>query len=148
MNLMILSANQLFSDDQAITATAISTNVIDLGLPGTPFGGVAPLHQDVGKGAKIPILVQVTEAFNTLTSLTITLEVSAAAGLTSPVVLAEETVLLADLIAGKQMFNQVVPDGADLQFLGVRYTVTGTPPTLGKITAGISMGNQTNLTGA
>lgn len=144
---MILSANQLFSDDQVITATAISTNVIDLGVPGTPFDAAAPVNQDIGKGAKIPILVQVTEAFNTLTSLTITLEVSAAAGLTSPVVLAEETILLADLIVGKQMFNQVLPDGADLRFLGVRYTVTGTPPTLGAITAGVTMGNQTNFTG-
>lgn len=146
--IMIFSINQLFSDDQAVTATAISTNVIDLGLPGTPFDAVAPLNQDIGKGAAIPVLVQVTEAFNTLTSLTITLEVSAAAGLTSPVVLATEVILLADLIIGKQMFNMVVPTGADLQFLGVRYTVTGTPPTLGKITAGITMGNQTNFTGA
>jgi hypothetical protein len=147
---MILSANQLFSDDQAITATAISTNVIDLGLPGTPFGGVAPLHQDVGKGAFIPILVQVTAPFTHATSsdLTITLEVSAAAGLTSSVVLAEETIAFADLVAGKQMFNQVVPNGADLQFLGIRYTSSSGSFTGGTITAGISMGNQTNLTGA
>ncbi len=145
---MIFSIKQEFSDDQVITATAISTNVVDLGLPGTPHGGVAPLNQDVGKGNMIPILVQVTEAFNTLTSLTITIESSAAAGLTSPVVLATETIALADLVVGKQMFNQVIPNGADLQFLGIRYTVTGTPPTLGKIQAGITMGNQTNITGA
>lgn len=143
---MILSAQQLFSDDQAITATAVSTNVIDLRVPGTPFGG-NQLNQDIGKGTPIPLLVQVTEDFNTLTSLTVTVEVSAAAAMTSPKVLATETILLADLKAGKQMFNQVVPNGADLRYLGVRYTVTGTAPTLGKITAGISMGNQTNITG-
>lgn len=145
---MIFSAQQIFSDDQAIIATAISTNVIDLGVPGTPFDAAAALNQDVGKGASIPVLVQVTSDFNTLTSLTITVEVSAAAGLTSPVVLAEETILLADLVAGKQMFMQVLPNGADLRYLGVRYTVTGTDPTLGNITAGITMGNQTNVTGA
>lgn len=147
---MIFSINQEFSDDQAITATAISTNVLDLGLPGTPQGAVAPLNQDVGKGNKIPILVQVTEDFTHATSsdLTITLEVSAAAGLTSPVVLATETIAFADLKVGKQMFNQVVPDGADLQFLGVRYTVGTTVFTAGKIQAGITMGNQTNITGA
>lgn len=145
---MIFSAQQIFSDDQAITATAISTNVIDLGVPGTPFGAVAPLNQDVGKGASVPILIQVTDDFNTLTSLTVTVEVSAAAGLTSPVVLATEVILLADLVAGKQTFMQVLPNGADLRYLGVRYTVTGTPPTLGNITAGVSMGNQTNVTGA
>lgn len=145
---MILSAQQLFSDDQAITATAISENVIDLGLAATPHGAAAALNNDKGKGNIVPLLVQVTEAFNTLTSLTITVEVSAAAGLTSPQVLATETILLADLAVGKQMFMQVLPNGVDLRYLGVRYTVTGTPPTLGKITAGITMGNQTNVTGA
>lgn len=144
---MILSAQQLFSDDQAITATAISENVIDLGVPGTPYGAVAALNQDVGKGASVPVLIQVTEDFATLTSLTITVEVSAAAGLTSPKVLATETILVADLLAGKQTFMQVLPNGADLRYLGVRYTVTGTAATAGKITAGISMGNQTNITG-
>lgn len=145
---MIFSAQQLFSDDQAVTATAISENVIDLGVAGTPYDAAAALNQDVGKGTPIPILIQVTSAFNTLTSLTVTVEVSAAAGLTSPVVLAEETILLADLIAGKQTFMQVLPNGADLRYLGVRYTVNGTDPTVGNITAGVTMGNQTNVTGA
>lgn len=144
---MILSAQQLFSDDQAITATAISTNVIDLGAPGTPYGAAAALNADKGKGAPIPILVQVTAAFATLTSLTITVEVSAAAGLTSPVALATETVAVADLIVGKQMFMQVLPNGANLRYLGIRYTVTGSNATAGTITAGITMGNQTNVTG-
>lgn len=145
---MILSAQQLFSDDQAVTVTAISENVIDLGVAGTPFGAVAALNNDKGKGTKVPVLIQVTEDFATLTSLTITVEVSAAAGLTSPKVLATETILVADLVAGKQTHMQVLPDGADLRYLGVRYTVTGTTATAGAITAGISMGNQTNVTGA
>ena len=145
---MIFSAEQLLSDDQAITATAISENVIDLGVAGTPYGAVAALNDDVGKGCPIPILIQVTSDFNTLTSLTVTLETSAAAGLTSPVVLATESILLADLVAGKQTFMQYVPNGAELRYLGVRYTVVGTNPTLGNITSGITMGNQTNTTGA
>lgn len=145
---MILSAQQLFSDDQAITATAISENVIDLGAAGTPYDAAAALNQDVGKGCPVPVLIQVTEDFATLTSLTITVEVSAAAGLTSPQVLATETIAVADLVAGKQTYLQVLPNGADLRYLGVRYTVTGSNATAGAITAGISMGNQTNITGA
>ena len=146
---MIFSAQQIFSDDQAIIATAVSTNIIDLGLPGTPFDAAAPVHQDVGKGNPIPILIQVTADFNTLTSLTVTLETDSTADLaTAPVVLNSQVILLADLVAGKQTFMQYVPNGADQQFLGIRYTVTGTDPTLGNITAGITMGNQTNLTGA
>lgn len=146
---MILSAQQIFSDDQAITATAISENVIDQGAPQTPYGAVAALNDDVGKGAPIPILIQVTEDFNTLTSLTVTLESDSTADLaTAPIVLATEVIALADLVAGKQTFMQFVPNGDTKRYLGVRYTVTGTDPTLGNITAGITMGNQTNVTGA
>lgn len=143
---MILSAQQLFSDDQAITATAISTNVVDLGVADTPYGGKAALKQDVGKGTPVPILIQVTEAFNTLTSLTITLETGATTSLGT--VLNSEVVTLANLIVGKQTFMQFLPNGVTSRYLGVRYTVTGTSPTLGKVTAGISGGNQTNIVGA
>lgn len=145
---MIFSAQQIFSDDQAITATAISTNVIDLGAADTPYGAQAALYQDIGKGNKIPLLVQVTEAFNTLTSLTITVEASAAAGLTSPDVLFTQVIPLASLTVGKQINIDVVPNGITKRYLGVRYTVTGTNPTLGKVTAGIVAGVQTNVTGA
>jgi len=143
---MILSAQQLFSDDQAITATAISTNVVDLGAADTPYGGKAALKQDVGKGTPVPILIQVTEAFNTLTSLTITLETGATTSLGT--VLNSEVVTLANLTVGKQTFMQFLPTGVTSRYLGVRYTVTGTNPTLGKVTAGISAGNQTNTVGA
>jgi len=144
---MILSQNLLLSDDQAITATAVSTNVIDLGVPQAPYGGNA-LNQDVGKGTPVPILIQVTEQFDNLTSLTIALEVSDAANLSSSVVLNTQTIVLADLVTGKQTFMQYLPNGVDKRYLGVRYTVTGTAPTAGKVTAGITMGNQTNVTGA
>lgn len=142
---MILSAQQLFSDDQAITATARSTNVIDLGVAGSPFGG-NQLNQDIGKGAGVPILIQVTEAFNNATSVTIAIETGAADTLGTVVI--SKTVLLADLAAGYQFPVQILPNEIDERYLGVRYTVTGTAPTTGQITAGISMGNQTNVTGA
>lgn len=147
---MILSANQLFSDDQAITATAVSTNVIDLGVAGTPFGAAAPLNQDVGKGAFIPLLVQVTADFThaTTSAMTITVETSPNSDMSGSTVLATETIAFVDLLAGKQMFNQVVPNGADQRYLGVRYTPAAGPFTGGTITAGITMGNQTNITGA
>jgi len=143
---MILSAQQLFSDDQAVTATAISTNVIDTGVRGTPFGAAAALNGDIGKGNPIPVLVQVTADFNTLTSITVTLETGATTSLGT--VLASEIILLADLVAGKQTHMQVLPKDVTGRYLGVRYTVGGTPATLGNITAGITMGNQTNITGA
>jgi len=145
---MILSAQQTFSDAQAITATAISTNVIDTGVRDTPYGGEAPLIGDIGKGEDVPILVQVVEAFNTLTSLTVTLETSANADLSSSVVLNTQTILLADLVAGKKTWMVCLPNGVTRRYLGLRYTVAGTAPTLGKITAGIVAGVQTNQYGA
>jgi hypothetical protein len=143
---MILSAQQLFSDDQAITATAVSTNVIDLGVSATPYGAAAALNHDIGKGTAVPILIQVTEAFNTLTSLAIAIEVGATTSLGT--VLSTQTILLAGLTVGKQTAVAVLPRGADARYLGVRYTVAGTDPTAGKITAGITLGVQSNVTGA
>lgn len=143
---MIFSAQQLFSDDQAIPATAVSTNVIDLGVPGTPYGAVAPLNQDIGKGNKVCFLAQVTEDFNNATSVQVTIETGATAALGTAVL--SETILLADLVAGKQSVIQVLPTQLTERYLGVRYTVVGTAPSTGKFTTGITMGNQTNITGA
>lgn len=144
---MIFSMQSLLSDDQAITATAVSTNVVDLGARGTPYGAAAAVTGDMGKGTPIPVLVQVTEAFATLTSLTITVETSANSDLTSSTVLATETVLAASLTAGKQTFLSFLPKGLTGRYVGLRYTVNGVNATAGKITAGITMGNQTNITG-
>jgi len=143
---MIFSAQQLFSDDQAITADADSTNVIDLGAPGTPYGAAAALNQDVGKGAKIPLLVQVTADFNTLTSLNINLSTGSTTALGTTI--ATQNILLADLVAGKQINLDFLPNGIVERYLGVEYDVVGTNPTTGNITAGITMGVQTNVTGA
>jgi len=88
----------------------------------------------------------VTEDFNTLTSLTISIETGSTTSLGTEI--ASQTIVLADLSAGKQMNLRILPNGIKERYLGVRYTVTGTPPTTGKVTAGISMGNQTNVTGA
>ncbi len=143
---MILSQNLILSDKQAITATAKSTNVIDLGVAGTPYGAVAPLHQDVGKGNPICFLAQVTEAFNNATSVAVAIETGSSTTLGT--VILSEVIPLADLKAGKQSVIQVLPTQLTERYLGVRYTVVGTAPTAGAFTTGITMGNQTNVTGA
>ena len=143
---MIFSAQQLFSDDQAITASADSTNVIDLGVRATPFGAVAALTGDIGKGTMIPLLAQVTEAFNTLTTLEIKVSTGATTALGTTIL--SQTIALADLVVGKQLSFCVLPKDITERYLGIEYVVVGTAPTVGKITAGITMGNQTNITGA
>lgn len=143
---MILSAQALFSDDQAITASADSTNVIDLGVAGTPYGAAAALNRDVGKGAGIPILIQVTEAFNNLTTLEIIISTGATTALGTSIT--SQTIALADLAAGKQTSVVVLPNDITERYLGIEYVVVGVAPTAGKVTAGITMGVQTNVTGA
>jgi len=145
---MIFSAEQLFSEDQAITVTAISENVIDTGVRGTPYGGASALEGDVGKGNPVCVLVQVTEDFATLTSLTIAIECDEAVGLDDdPTVLTSVTIAVADLVAGKQIPVQYLPNECTKRYLGVRYTVTGSDATAGTVQAGITMGNQTNIHG-
>ena len=59
---MILDLESLFSDDQALTVTAASTNIIDLGATGTPPLSSTALTRDIGPGMPIDILIQVTVA--------------------------------------------------------------------------------------
>jgi hypothetical protein len=59
--MLVLDRRVLFSNDQAITASANSTDIIDLSS-----------LRDVSSGEPVIVLVQVTEAFDALTSLTIT----------------------------------------------------------------------------
>lgn len=138
---MIINKNLTFSENQAITATAISENVIqwpDNGI--VPFDAAA-IVRNLGAGTPIPMLIQVTEGFNTLTSLTITIETADNAALSSgAVVLATSGAIpLASLIAGfRPTFTRFLPDGTLKSFLGLRYTVAGTNPTLGKVTAALA----------
>ena len=143
---MIFNTQELFSDKQVITATTVSTNVVDLGVAGTPYDAAGALNYDLGKGNMVPLVAMITESFNNLTSLKIGIEVGDTTALGTEI--ASETISLADLTAG-EIFSLVnLPTKVDKRYLGFRYTVTGTAPSAGRITAGITMGTQTNLTGA
>lgn len=135
---MIFDQQTLLSDAQAITATARSTNVIDLG----PIA--SGMVRDIGKGRPIPLRIQVIEAFNNLTSLTIALQTDDNAGFASPKTIWSQVVALADLLAGKVIVPEYIPRGTDERYLSLNYTVTGTAPSTGKITAGVVMGAQSN----
>lgn len=134
---MILSAQQLFSDDQVVNTTENSENVIDLGAPGTPYGAAAAIERDVGKGNPVPILVQVTGAITG--TLVVKIYSSANADLSSPTTVAQYT-FPASAAAGSQVAIQVLPNQIDARYLGLNYSGA----TAGTVTAGISMGNQTN----
>lgn len=140
---MILDSTNLFSDAQAITATAASTNIIDLGATGRVVGGSSNLVRDIGAGKPVPIRIQVVEAFNNLTTLTVALQVDDNSAFSSAKTVETVAVPLADLGLGA-FVNEIyyVPRGTDERYARLNYTVTGTAPTLGKITAAFVAGHQ------
>lgn len=141
---MILDKLGTMSDKQALTVTAASTNTIDLGVSGTPVGAVNPIQRDLGKGNKIPLLVQVTKTFVGPTSITIAMQTDSVEAFSAPVTLTSQTFLLADLKAGARMGLPVVPYGVTKRYLRMYYTVSGSA-TAGEITAAITFGNDETL---
>lgn len=132
---MIFDRQTLFSDAQAVTADAASTNVIDLGPIATG------IIRNVGKGKRIPLVIQVVEDFNTLTSLEVKVETDSADSFASPKVVATTgAIALADLKKGKRFSIDFIPRDTDERFVRLYYDVTGTAPTLGRITAGVALG--------
>ena len=129
---MLLDQQALFSAAQAITATAASTNVIDTGS-----------NKDVGKYGGIPLLIQVIEGFNNLTSLTVTVQTDDNSAFSSAADVLSMTIPLASLVLGYKSPVITLPMKME-RYIRLNYTVTGTAPTTGKVTAGITGGVQTN----
>ncbi|WP_203309771.1 Bbp16 family capsid cement protein [Sphingomonas beigongshangi] len=144
---MIFDRTELFSDRQPITATTASTNVWDTGATGTVYGAASPLRRDMGKGNELPLAIRVTESFNNLTNLTVGYQVADDAAFTQNLttVITGGPYTLAQLQAGAaHILPDEVPVSADRRYHRLYYTVTGTAPTTGRITASITAGNQTN----
>ncbi len=119
----MLDESLKFSENQAITATTVSENVLDLGV-----------GREVAFGDPIPLLAMVKEDFNNLTSLKVAVETDSTDEFNSPVELASSTVLLANLKRGKMIPISFMPAG-NKGFVRLKYTVNGTAPTTGKISA-------------
>ena len=144
---MIFDRTLLFSNAQAITATAASTDIVDLMTTGAAYGHDAALVRDLGTGQGIPLLIQAVEDFNTLTSLTVTVQVDDNSGFSSAKDVMSTTIALANLKAGRTFAITVIPPGANERYMRINYTVTGSNPSAGKITAGVVAGVQTNAVG-
>lgn len=143
---MIMDRTGLFSERQAITATAASTNLVDLGATGTPYGATSPIVRDVGKGNQVPLFCGVTETFNNLTSLAISIETDDNAAFASAVtVWTSPAYTLAQLATGaKYLLPDYLPVGVNERYMRLKYTVVGTAPTTGRITAGVVFDRQSN----
>jgi len=123
---------------QAVTATANSTNVVDLSLA-----------RDIGEGDDVYVSFSVGTAFTAAgaATLTPTVVVSAADTLTTPTTLGTGgTIAVASLVAGYTFVIRVNPQlfyssttnsSLGLRYLGVIYTVATGPMTAGTITADV-----------
>jgi hypothetical protein len=133
----IMDSTLLFSDAQAITGTAVSTNVIDL-----------TASDEISTGHPLDLLVQVVgNDFDNLTSLQVELQTDADAAFSNPTTIAKsEDAPLADLKVGYRFNVNYWPRGNE-QFIRLNYVVTGSNPTQGAITAGITGTPQTNESG-
>lgn len=134
---MYLDLGSLLSDSQAITATAASTNIIDLGAVGKTAYNSVQLKRSVGSSSseRVPFVIKVDASFNNLTSLKFDFQTDEDSAFGSPKVVFSATLLLADLVKGKVVMDQL-PFEVKERYLRVYYTVVGTAPTLGTVTAG------------
>jgi hypothetical protein len=132
---MIWDVQNLFSDQQALTVTANSTNVIDL-----------MVARDVGPGEDVFFLAMVNTQFTASGAGTLIVALVAADSAdlaTNPTTLFATAALpKATLAPGYRVRfrvprNTVYPTGQ--RYLGVVYTVATGPMTAGKITAGLTL---------
>jgi len=122
---MLLDSQNLFSDNQKITTgTIYSTNTVKFGT---------------GDISYLPLLIQVTEDFSGLEKLSVAIITSADKEFTASTSLAECSLGLPELKAGKCFPVSYMPKG-NLGYVKLKYDVTGSA-TAGAITAGIISAN-------
>lgn len=137
---MILDSTNLLSSNQVVTATANSTNVIDLSAA-----------RDLGPGHDVEFFIAVTQDVAAAGAATVQFALIAADSadlLTNPVVLEQtDAIGKASLTAGTQILRGDVPASrtASKRYLGVTYTVATGPLTAGKFTAGLALDLQANV---
>lgn len=144
---MLLNLNELFSDRQQLVASAVSTNIIDLGVPGIPHNSDFPLDRDIGPGTDIEFMCMVNEVGvgdTGDTAWTVQIEVSTDEAFTAPRIVAETTI--DGLVPGSRIPIRIVPDSVDDRYFRLNYVISGTAPDI-TISAGITAGVQTNRTG-
>lgn len=130
---MIIDGALLFSSAQAVTATAVSTNVIDL---------TNARDMGVGDNPALKILAVVTTAMLSAGATTLTITVEGSTDNSSWTVMASTPAIAkANLTAGAQIMNMDLPRTAPGQalprYLRLNYTVAVSNFTAGAITASL-----------
>ena len=118
---------------QAVTATAVSTNTIDLGVA-----------RDIGEGEPLYLeCIVTTAAFTTCTSIEMQAITSAAANLGTPTVIGSSGAIpVASLTLGARFYVALNPKVGSLgqRYLGANYVVAGTNAAAGTLTTSVVHG--------
>lgn len=117
---MYVDAQQLFSDAQALTGTAVSTNLIDLRS-----------DRDIGRGEPVGVLIQVDVAAKTSDgneTYQFDLQTDDNDSFSTATVLARRIIDKASLTKGSRWLIAVPLDNE--RYLRLNYTLGGTNPTI------------------
>lgn len=137
---MILDMENMLSWKQAITVTANSTNVVDLG----------PNHWAKASGSdrEIPLFIDINEAFTAAGAATLNVKIqsSNAEGFGSGVVTHHSLdFALTDLTTAKRLPLSLALPADVLRYVRAVYTVGTGPMTAGQISIGVTASRQTNF---
>lgn len=129
---MILDKLLMFSEAQAVTASAASTDVIDL----SPIDGT---RRDIGVGYPLEFWANVNTTATAAGAATLNVQLQTSPDNSTWTTLYDSgTLALAALTAGKRLFSAKVPAGVQ-RYLRVNYVVGTGPLTAGAFTSGINL---------
>lgn len=137
---MLMDAQNLFSNAQAITATAKSTDTVDLG----PRSHAA---NSQGQEDRLEILLNINTTFTAAGAATLTVQLRSSqnSDMSSPVVHdVSDALTVAELVAGSRVrFRPRIPLEAG-RYFDLNYVVATGPMTAGALTASVVQSRQTN----
>lgn len=128
---MYVDAQNLFSDAQAITASAASTNLIDFGSA-----------RDIAVGRELYVVIIVDTAFTDAGSdstVTVTVETDDNAGFASATVVQTIGTFAALSAAGSRKVARLQPDAGWERYVRLNYTVANGDLTTGALTAFLAL---------
>lgn len=129
---MILDKLLMFSEAQAVTATAASTDVVDLG----PIDGT---RRDIGVGYPLEFFTNVNTTATAAGAATVNIQLQTSPDNSTWTTIYDSGALaLSALVAGQRVASVKVPQGV-LRYLRVNYSVGTGPLTAGAFTAGINL---------
>lgn len=127
---MILDAHNLFSDAQALTAAAASTNLIDLG----------PTTRDIGTGKPLYVVLNVDVALTDAGSdstVVVTIEQDTTAAFSSATAVQTLFTIAATAAIGTQYIATIAPGVVTEEFIRLYYTPANGNLTTGSVTAAL-----------